>query len=235
MTYVGPNIELCGPWVTPDQLCCDKLEYDADQIDTAIEIATQILFKRTGYEYPGICDLEGLRPCNTCGCGCGCSNNCRWDKLKIKTPGNLPVQSIEDVVVDGESLDPSQYYLHGNRYLTHRGEDWPRWPVQDMNLPIGEVGTWSIDITYGKEVPALGQTAAADLAVEFLKNCKKAGCQIPRLSGVEIIRDGVTYVFNGVESGYFNVPTVDVFLRDYNIQGWSGVAGLDNTTMIVEA
>lgn len=48
-------------------------------------------------------------------------------------------------------------------------------------------------------------------------------------------RDGVTYVFNGVETGYFNVPTVDVFLRDYKITPWSGIGGIYDGTIIEES
>lgn len=171
MTYIGSNLEQCEPWATPEDLCCDTVKYDTDDIEQSIEIASQLLFRRTGYEYTGTCETT-IRPCLECACGCGSSYNCKWDKLEIKTPGNQPVLSIDNVTVDGVTLDPSKYYLHGNRFLTHRGNSWAVWPTQDMDLPLGEVGTWSIDITYGKPIPALGRVAAADLAVEFLKTAR---------------------------------------------------------------
>lgn len=63
---------------------------------------------------------------------------------KVESPG--PVCSIELVVIDGATVDPSLYVLEGDRLYATSG----RWPDQDLQAPAGSPGTWTV--TYGQGV-----------------------------------------------------------------------------------
>ena len=234
MLYTGPMADSLA-WVTVDDFCEKVDGYKAAQVARAIAAATDYLWRRTGCQYTG--DLETtLRPSAPCGHDegdCGCN----WRKVRLKTPNDLPVISVDEVRVNGDIIPTTGYILSANRYLTHRDYSWPWWPYQDMNLDEGEQGTWAVDITYGQDVPSLGIIACVDLTEELLKaECKKDDCALPK--GVtSVSRDGVTYNFEPISSGYTNIQTVDFFLNPtspYIKTGWSGFGDPNSPTIIVE-
>src|SRR5690606_1340488 len=71
--------------------------------------------------------------CGDCGAGsCGCSS------ASLRLP--LPVQTVKEVRIDGEVLDPEDWWLDGRRTLVRL--DGYAWPTsQDLDAPPGSPGT----------------------------------------------------------------------------------------------
>jgi hypothetical protein len=117
------------------------------------------------------------------GCSCGADS-----RKAIELLG--PVDSIRKVTIDGEVLAGDQYWLRDGRWLIRIDGLWPA--EQDMLLPEGRVGTWSIEYDRGIAVPPGGQIAAGVLACELAKAAQgDPECGLPkRLQTMS--REGVT-------------------------------------------
>jgi hypothetical protein len=108
------------------------------------------------------------------------------------------VTAIQQVLIDGQVVDPATYRLDGNRYLVRLVDpdsgDQLHWPAcQNMARDsLIDAGTWEVTYEYGSPPPALGVMAAAELAVQFYyASTGNAACKLP--SGVtKIVRQGIT-------------------------------------------
>ena len=139
-----------------------------------------------------------------CRDGCGCSS-----VEEIGLPG--PVDSIVEVRVDGEVVDPSAYRVDNRTYLVRMdGDKWPT--CQDLSKPAGEQDTWEVTYRWGTEVPMGGKVAASILSCEMAKASLGRECSLPqRLQSVT--REGVTVsildTFEGLEAGRTGIWLVD--------------------------
>lgn len=153
-----------------------------------------------------------------CGCARGCCK-CRSD-CEVLLPG--PVCTITEVEVDGVVRDPSTYALFDHHKLVFladaEGEtNCP--PCQNYNLPLGEVGTWSVTYTIGRPVPPGGEVAAGMLACEIGKMLIGQECALPaRVQNVS--RRGIDVAFADpfelADAGLTGIPFVDLFIRTWN-------------------
>lgn len=126
--------------------------------------------------------------CGSCAGTCGCDD----ENTAIRLPG--PVHTVDQVTIDGVVLVDTAYRVddHGT-LVRHDGGVWPA--CQDLTLPAGEVGTWTVSFTWGVPVPADGQLAAGKLACELAKAYLGSGdCQLPERVQT-ITRQGVTVGF----------------------------------------
>lgn len=153
----------------------------------------------------------------------------------------FPVQEITEVEISGVVIDSSEYRLDEYRWLTRLADVngnpqfWPS--CQNLARDLGEPGTWSVEYTFGQEVPALGVLAANQLACEVYRSCQGSGsdgaaCNLP-VGVTSITRQGVTierapFVAWGMvnSNGAFTWATgltfVDMFLSAYNPFGQRG-------------
>jgi hypothetical protein len=143
--------------------------------------------------------------CGRCGVECGCTHT-----PVLRLPG--PVQTIEQIKIDGAILDPTAYRVDDERFLVRLdGSEWPA--CQDMNLATTEVGTFEITYTAGVPTPEGGQVAAAVLACEFAKAITApSSCQLPKRIQ-NITREGVTVTlfdnFDNLEKGATGIWLID--------------------------
>lgn len=172
---------------------------DEDVQERAAALAGQILWTLTGRVY-GVCDSVA-RPCmerrseGTTYRGeagfwpgllngapwasgpCGCSDGCRevsYDRVAL--PG--PVAEIDEVLIDGITIDPATYRLDKRRWL-HR-IDGQRWPThQDLHAADDEVGAFTVRFKRGIPIPDPGPVMAGVLAVEFARGMTGAECRLP--------------------------------------------------------
>lgn len=77
----APDVGVCNNWITSEDLlggCCPLLspEVDPQTVENAITIATNLLFRLSGRQFPGLCELT-VRPCSSSGCN-GCANGGWW-------------------------------------------------------------------------------------------------------------------------------------------------------------
>lgn len=161
--------------------------------------------------------LDGWRPagvsCWVCGPSCGCdAPTC------LRLPG--PVGDVTDVTVDGVTLDPSTWRVEGP-YLIRLDGGWPA--TQNLDLPNGSVGTWSVTYQRGEPVPPQGQVAAGVLACELAKAaCGDGTCKLPQRVQT-ITRQGITMTvldqMEGVDTGKTGIWLIDSFIASVTQKG----------------
>ena len=234
----------CSTW-TPIW-CCDLLD-TAAVTGTALQAATEVLWALSGRQFDA-CTVE-LWPCRrsclddgvfsgwnqwtggtwtypqpalirgqwfnlTCG---SCFGECSCAFLsRVELP--MPILSVDEVKLDGQTLTAgTDYRLDDSKYLTRLGDIWP-W-CNDLSQLEGD-GTWSVTVTIGKAVPAMGQMAVGELACEFAKACVgDDACRLPK-TVQQLTRQGVSLTFidpnqlfeNGLTGLYFS----DLFINAVN-------------------
>jgi hypothetical protein len=148
--------------------------------------------------------------CDSDPCSCGPIH-------EIVLPG--PVGSIVEVLIDGAMLDPAAYRVdNGNRLVRQDGSDWPM--CQDMNLPSGTVGTFTVEYYRGAGPNQLLHYAAGVLATEFYLACSGGECRLP--AGVtNVSRQGVNFqIATGLfTNGMTGIREVDAVVGLYNPNG----------------
>lgn len=126
-------------------------------------------------------------------------------------PGH--VAAVEQVVIDGTTLDPQKYRVEdGNRLIRTDGGLWPTRQGQNFTVryydtaPPGELGSYALGV----------------LAAEFAKliTMSKEKCRLPR-SITNVSRQGLTFeIAKGMfPDGLTGIPEVDAFIYLYNPHG----------------
>lgn len=214
MAYVDPNVA-CQPWTTPDRLCCegggDSIDCDGESTplaykwdeDDVIAAATNLLFQRTCFRFPGLCERTVIP------CICGQSVGCVCGKLQptIELTSDFPIHEVTEVVIKhddapDETLDQNAYRLDENARLIRT--DGERWPICFSDI--------SVSYTTGRVPPIELEMAAAELACALLKACRGEKCGLPaHVRSVQ--RRGVDMevwdVVALMQSGMTGLPMVD--------------------------
>jgi hypothetical protein len=149
---------------------------------------------------------------------CGCRNDdCSCTRVRqVILPGHAG--RVDQVQVDGVVLPQAAYRVdNGNKLVRQDGEDWP--VCQDMNLPNGEVGTFSVTYLDGNPVDGVGSYVAGLLAAEFARACVNADCSLPR-NVQSVTRQGISMQMTPEEvdfpGGFTGIQTVDNWVRIWN-------------------
>lgn len=235
----------CSAWTSREAVasCCPGFsDASTDDQDAAIRAASEILFEVADRLYPGECGPVEVRPCaGACGCWGSWSYGLdfTWDPTRTRwscdtkacgcSPvsdvvlSGVPIRSIEEVLIDGLPLDPSEYGLkEPNRLVRLRNLAEPNtrlvWPgCQIEDLPSTEEGTFAISYTYGADPPQAGRLAAAALACQIFRACSTGeDCQLPE--GVtQVVRQGISYEMANLaaaalKNGTTGVAAIDSFV-----------------------
>ena len=213
--------------------CCSEFDqYETEVRARAMALAGETLRMLTGYSVGG-CPVI-LRPCSPA-CAkpftgftphinldgqwvnaCGCQTDCSCTAVsEIILPGF--VGFIGDVTIDGVVLAPTAYRVDDyTRLVRQDGHQWPT--CQDMGLPAGEVGTFTVELLPATPVDAWGAYVGGVLACEYAKACSgDRKCKLP--SGVtEITRRGITMsIQQGMfPEGYTGIREVDAYIARQN-------------------
>lgn len=153
--------------------------------------------------------------------GCGsCGQNCSCTPIsETYLPG--PVVQINEVKVDGVVLvNGVDYRVDDYRKLVRLGDVWPF--CNDLNKADTEVGTWSVNATYGEPVPMLGQLAVGEVACSFVDLLLGNDCALP--AGItDLTRQGVSMSFantsNDLLQFFARFPISYLFVKTYNPHG----------------
>ena len=231
---------MSGPCDWPVQSSAKEwTDGDPDDKAVAAELATNNLWALTGRVF-GLCEVS-VRPCfsptdystyrGRSGSGadwfpglvsgswmpgsCGCSDGCNHPS-EVALPG--PVHSIVQVMIDGDIVDESGYLIRNNRWLIRTdGGVWPQ--NQNLAVPDGAVGAFTVTYKQGIEVPLAGQLAAGDLAVEFLRARKGGKCKLPDRA-ISVSRQGMDIQLVDAqvlfEQGLTGVAAVDQWIASVN-------------------
>lgn len=222
------DVTKCGP--------CSTGVFDADLMDEAITVASDLLYLLTGKQYPGICTETDLRP--TCvatplvdprhwlagdaGARRDVTDAMRLYGLPVALIPVFRIVEVLEVKVDGIVLDPSAYMILDDRWLARMDGDG--WPVgQDFGKPSTAQGTFSVSVSAGAMPPPAGKRAAAAYACQFLKACAgDSSCSLP-LKTQSISRQGLSAkvldIDDYLENGKTGVPEADRFIGAVNPNG----------------
>jgi hypothetical protein len=167
-----------------------------------------------GWFYPYL--FDGL-VYNACACGphqtCGCVDT----RSAIALAG--PVDSVVEVLIDGDVLAPSAYTVEGNLLIRTDGGQWPL--TQDLTVASTEVDTFQVRYMQGVPLPAGGRRSLAALMVELWKaRCGDSSCQLPSRV-TNIVREGVTYSMLDdptalLNAGRLGIADIDMWLASIN-------------------
>jgi hypothetical protein len=210
----------CEVW--PVRFPCDISEYDADLVTAAVDASQSILWAMTGRRF-GICETtESYRmPCTSqCytpwqdnfgpGVDYQLGNDNRRKCCAIALESR-PVKAIMEVKLNGDVLDPDEYYL-GRGTLYRIGQCWPC--DEECDLPPIEV-----TYKYGIDVPVLGELAMGELACELLAGWDGMDCRLPS-NAVSVTRQGVTVDLSSPETLFaqnrIGLPISDQFIYTSN-------------------
>lgn len=246
MPYVDPTVTCEVGWITPADLCCatpdggQPIEECDGTTGTAtynwtdeqlIKAASDLLFARTCYRYPGVC-TRTVWPCLSCSCHCAHPCGCGlYDAIELTS--DYPILSVVSVVINGDTVPATSYRLDENARIVRI--DGELWPVTN-NLGLTNVPGMCQDevlVTYttGREPPQALKMAAAELACELKKACgADPSCALPAHVR-SVTRRGVEYEINDVialmDRGLTGNPIVDHALHTY---GRCGRASLFDPT-----
>lgn len=159
---------------------------------------------------------------------CGCEINCCTCRgsCEVKLPG--PICSVASVTVDGNLVAPANYQVYDNSTLVFTTDPLNPLidacpPCQNYDLPLGEIGTWSVTYSIGTPVPDELNFAAGLYACQIaLAMVGDKACTLPsRVASVT--RQGVTETFFDpillTENGLVGIPLVDQIVAALNPYG----------------
>ena len=210
---------VCASWAAETDLpdSCDLTAVKPATLTKALRFASDVLYNLTGQQWPGEC-TDTVRPCRGAH---GFCDRCGWGAQTVTLPGQ-PVISIDEVLLNGDVVDPAWYTLRDNAMLAAvRQPDGQRmvWPCcQDLSRPSTEQGTFEISYTFGGLPDQGGVLAAAllgwEFAVSWTPDCS-ASCRLPQRVQT-ITRGGVSMTvldpLDLFDRGRTGVPDVDMWL-----------------------
>lgn len=152
---------------------------------------------------------------------CGCPGACTCDAAcEFFLPG--PICSITEVKIGDEVIDPDRYVVYDwNRLVFVADEDSVCPPTcQDIAVPAGTAGTWSVRYTLGEPVTTAANLMAGQYACELARALTgDTACRLPR-NVQSVARQGIDIAFADpwalAEAGLTGLPEVDLWLRSVN-------------------
>lgn len=191
-------------------------------------------FLGSGFRFTGpfIPYMVAGRMYNASMCGCVSDCHCGPELCEVYLPG--PIYDIVAVDINGEVVDPLTYNILDGQYLVRSsatpedalgGTCWPS--CQDMSLPPGEAGTFTVTYRTGIPVPALGQAAVTALTAHYIKGCSGCGCGVSNTAAgrnlSRLSRQGVDLEFANPQDvladGRTGIEIVDQFIHAVNPAG----------------
>jgi hypothetical protein len=149
----------------------------------------------------------------------------RKDAPEISFP--FQINSITEVMIDGEVIPPDEYELRAGHVLVRlriAADAVPTarygWPTSQIpDLPLTELGTFGVTFMFGTAPPASGQLAARALALFLALPQLGDSTHYPhRVS--QVTRQGVAVqvasALDLLKSGQTGIWEVDMFLRAFN-------------------
>lgn len=190
--------------------------------------AASDLWEATGRIY-GTCEVTVL-PCGDPGVLCGsCWNSYRSCGCRsvpeVKLPG--PVDSVVSVVIDGVTLDDTDYRIDDYQWLVRLdGGTWPR------NADPIDPDSFSVTYMQGTPPPA-GAGTVVGILVCSRSSCANGACKVPK-TATQVSRQGVTMIRGGGSAtsrpwryepdtvSVFGIPEVDQWVRNANHPTFAG-------------
>lgn len=219
----------CGdPWITAANLshCPAYAAATTEDRQAAADAAMSFLNEATCYRWRGICTAFVVPPQTLSGCSTSRSRSpLDYQGIDITRWVPYPIRSIEEVVVNGEPIDPAQYRLVNKKRLLPQAPSGgvdsvlDPWPIQDPKRPLGDLNTWYFVVTHGRRPKPALINASRRLGCEILKALYTPNdCDLP--DGVtSITREGVTLSFAPRQPGGTGIPAIDMVIERFGCKG----------------
>lgn len=230
MPYTDKRVT-CQPWITDAQLCCAGGDdtTDCNGVVTPlvypwtdaqyIQAASDLLYARTCYRYPGVCTFEAY-PCLGGSCcsrdDCSCCVNYPF----ITVPTEMPLLAVNSITIDGVPF--VDFRVDKDKKIVRTdGECWPACNTLGLPTPNGGADVVELIVNYdtGRNPPIALQMAAADLVCELKKACNESDtCALPahvkniKRRGVEVEVQDITSL---LMEGLTGIPSVDHAIAVY--------------------
>jgi hypothetical protein len=217
---------VCANWVADTDLCCAGALTDDDCAGVPqpltfqwtdaelIEAASNLLYARTCFRYPGLCGPLDVWPCHY---PCRCRNWCQCGPRRIvELPSDYPIDSIVQVEIDGVVMPPADYRLDKDRWLVRLdGEPWPY--LNNFGDPFSGEREFRVQYITGRVPPIELRMAAAELACELKRACEGGGnCSLPA-HATSVARRGVAFELQDItellKGGLTGNPIIDHALK----------------------
>jgi hypothetical protein len=244
-----PEVPSYGGCLWPYDTACTGTAWDTlsdpSQRDRALALASSTLHRLTGGRV-GECPIT-VRPCKPgnyaqqthllpqyqpfhptidrfgawVNIGCCSNSNCACDvACSVLLP--RPVTRVDEVRIDGQVIDPANYFVSGGDRLVWAGsEPCPFRATQDLSKPDTEPGTFSVTYLNTYPVDSVAACAVGTLAGEFAKAFSGAkGCRLPG-NVTAISRQGVSMelITGAFPNGLTGIREVDAFIALWNPTG----------------
>jgi hypothetical protein len=137
--------------------------------------------------------------------------------------GRSPIISVEQVLIDGGVIDPSEYRIDDAKWL-QRQDGCGGWPTcQNLAATTDKPCTFEVSFTWNQDPPQMGKHAAGQLASEFYKaDTPGLNCSLPaRITSITrqgisfAVLDPQTFMDKGLTGNY----QIDMFIKAYNPAG----------------
>lgn len=217
---------------------------DSDDVESFIDMATDILFQLSGGRVHGLCALT-VYPTTNASCfgldhridsgapfyldgylGGTIYPHGRYPGIADRFGGKLPVVLADDstvitqIVIDGAVLAPSEYILVDRRYLLRRTGSWP---VNNNLFQTSGSGTWTIAMTTGQHPDIITRDATAQVTIELARTLgigadKDLGPGViaANIQGVQLTIDDLV---DAVRTGSLRIKALDRWLAIYASKG----------------
>jgi len=160
----------CEPFIEREDVTCDCDAFDDDEIDELIDQASDLIAILTGGKITGGC-TKTVRPVADTACSPFAERPLSASNRKqILLFGPNP--TVTEVKIDGVVLNPTEYVMVNDVYLTRVDGVWPG--NKNPLLPDTNDNTFSITYQVG-HLPKLAKMAAAELVCDWVKSDVRVG------------------------------------------------------------
>lgn len=160
----------CQPFVQREDISCDCDAFSDEEIEELIDQASDLVAILTGGKIVGSC-TQTVRPVGDHACTPFAERPLRhYNAKQIVLPGPNP--TVTQVKIDGIVLDPSEYVIVDDVYLTRVSGNWPS--NKNPLLPDTDDNTFSVTFTVGF-LPALAKMAVKELVCDWVKSDVRLG------------------------------------------------------------
>lgn len=188
----------CEAFVTAEEVfdasCSCTLNPDDDTafVEALIDQASDILVILSGFRIRGVCTVT-VRPISHSWCGqpWDVYSPERYLRFGVETiPLRGPNTTVNAITIDGQLVAASDYSLINGLYLLRHSQLWPT--SNDLTKPNGQVGTWTINYSFGDPPDHITKQACialvCDLATEIIgdDNMLPQGTRSVNLQGVSV-------------------------------------------------
>lgn len=165
----------------------------------------------SGFPYRAMAYNGSIYNCPACDCfdsNCGTSD--------CITLPFYPVNEITNITIDGSILPSNKYELRGVKICRTDGLTFPT--CQDLDIPLGQSGSWSVTFKHGIAPPVDLVEHMLDYACQLAKRKLDRPCELPKRVAIEkdfVALDPMTFVKDGL-TGW---APLDACIRSINPKG----------------